>query len=284
MASSSYVAPTVAEVQRAIFADAPGSSEVFVAGLGEESTAALVDVLTDLDEPPTVRLVARESLMKWLRRDFRLASTAADLVADETLSLRATEYEFESGLVVGEESVISIITTNDRVAGLGTDDAELVESMRERCDEAWESSTSFNLRTPARSRVYETLGDEFGSEVEEDFRVMLEAVETTRSGGYRTRDDDRLDEAALTLLVAASHEIQLYEISKWGEDVGVASKATFSRAKGRLEDQGMIATEKVPIDVGRPRLRLMFSADQLREVEASDLPDAVREMLASAAA
>ena len=182
-ASSSHVAPTVAEVQRAIFADAPGSSEVFVAGLGEESTAALVDVLTDLDEPPTVRLVARESLMKWLRRDFRLASTAADLVADETLSLRATEYEFESGLVVGEESVISIITTNDRVAGLGTDDAELVESMRERCDEAWESSISFNLRTPARSRVYETLGDECGSEVEEDFRVMLEAVETTRSGG-----------------------------------------------------------------------------------------------------
>jgi len=284
MASSSHVAPTVAEVQRAIFADAPGSSEVFVAGLGEESTAALVDVLTDLDEPPTVRLVARESLMKWLRRDFRLASTAADLVADETLSLRATEYEFESGLVVGEESVISIITTNDRVAGLGTDDAELVESMRERCDEAWESSTSFNLRTPARSRVYDTLGDEFGSEVEEDFRVMLEAVETTRSGGYRTRDDDRLDEVALTLLVAASHEIQLYEISKWGEDVGVASKATFSRAKGRLEDQGMIATEKVPIDVGRPRLRLQLGDDRLRDVEASDLLATAQEMVTSAPA
>jgi hypothetical protein len=45
----------------------------------------------------------------------------------------------------------------------------------------------------------------------------------------------------------------------------------------------MIATEKVPIDVGRPRLRLMLGADRLREAETSELPAAAQEILASAA-
>ena len=52
MASSSQIAPTAAEVYRAILTDMPASSEVFVAGLAEEPTAALVAVLADLDEPP----------------------------------------------------------------------------------------------------------------------------------------------------------------------------------------------------------------------------------------
>jgi DNA-binding MarR family transcriptional regulator len=52
-----------------------------------------------------------------------------------------------------------------------------------------------------------------------------------------------------------------------GEDTGVASKATFSRVKTRLEDRDLIETEKVPIDVGRPRLRLVLVPDDLEDVE-----------------
>lgn len=63
--------------------------------------------------------------------------------------------------------------------------------------------------------------------------------------------------------------------------MGLVNKATFSRTKGRLEEQGAIATEKVPIDVGRPRLRLRLG-DQLRDDEISDLPATAQEMLASA--
>ena len=42
-----------------------------------------------------------------------------------------------------------------------------------------------------------------------------------------------------------------------GRNAGIASKATFSRAKSALEDADLIETEKVPLDIGRPRLRLM---------------------------
>jgi predicted transcriptional regulator len=85
------------------------------------------------------------------------------------------------------------------------------------------------------------------------------------------------------LLVAARHGEMLYDLSKWGEDTGVASKATFSRMKTHLERQGIIETEKVPIDVGRPRLRLLLGDERLREADVEKLASVAREMLAAAA-
>jgi hypothetical protein len=279
---SSHAEPAVDEVLRALLSERYELSELFAVGFTEESVGALVDVLTDLDDPPLVRVLAAESVLKWLRRDFHLASTAADLIAAETLSLRVPDEEtFEAALVADEESVVSVVTAGNRAVGLSTDDAEFVANVRERCTTGWETGEAFNLRTPPRSRVYETLSTEIGSDVAEDLQVMFEAVKSTRSAGYGSTDQDPLDEVALTLLAAAKQEIQLYEISRWGEDVGLASKATFSRAKGRLEDQGMIATEKVPLDVGRPRLRLQLGADRLRDVDASALPAAAQAMLTS---
>jgi len=154
--------------------------------------------------------------------------------------------------------------------------------MRERCTEAWEAAAPIDLRTPARSRVCETLANELGSKAKDDLRTVLETVGTTRSGGDGSTDDDVLDEVALMLLVAASHGIQLYEISKWGKDVGPASKATFSWVKGRLEDEGVIAIKKVPTELGRSRLRLQLGDDRLHDIEAADLPTTARDILASA--
>uniref|UniRef100_UPI000A78D6B4 transcriptional regulator TbsP domain-containing protein n=1 Tax=Halococcus thailandensis TaxID=335952 RepID=UPI000A78D6B4 len=76
----------------------------------------------------------------------------------------------------------------------------------------------------------------------------------------------------------------LYDISRWGEDAGVASKATFSRKKTQLEEQGLLETEKVPIDVGRPRLRLLLGEERLREADADELASVAHEMLSAAPA
>jgi DNA-binding MarR family transcriptional regulator len=83
----------------------------------------------------------------------------------------------------------------------------------------------------------------------------------------------------ISLLVAGKNGELLYDISKWGEDVGVASKATFSRTKTRLEDNGLLDTEKVPIDVGRPRLRLLLGDQRLADATADELAAVAREML-----
>jgi hypothetical protein len=73
-----------------------------------------------------------------------------------------------------------------------------------------------------------------------DFRAVLDSLEAARGGG------EGLDEVTISLLVAAKNRELLYDISRWGEDIGLASKATFSRTKTRLEDNGLIETEKVP--------------------------------------
>src|SRR5699024_1156878 len=150
-----------------------------------------------------------------------------------------------------------------------------VAAVRERWNSLWEDGEQFNLRTPAYSHVLETLVDEFDSALEADFETVLESI-----GDMDT--DDWLEEVAVSLLVAAKHEELLYDISRWGEDAGVASKATFSRKKTQLEEQGLLETEKVPIDVGRPRLRLLLGEERLREADAEELANVARDLLSAA--
>src|SRR5699024_7273037 len=93
-----------------------------------------------------------------------------------------------------------------------------------------------------------------------------------------------LTEVGVSVLVAAKHGELLYDISVWGEDVGLASRATFSRIKAQLEEEGLITTEKVPIDVGRPRMRLRLGDEQLREADVTELASAAHGKLSRAGA
>jgi hypothetical protein len=271
---STQVGPSVTENLRTILTEASG--EVIAVGFDEEATRQLVEILAESEDPPQVRLLVREDVLKWLRDDFVLASTAAELLEADTLELRAAPERLDGTLVVTEETVVSLLTPDDdHSAALVTDDEEFVAAVRERWSGVWEEGEEFALRTPAYTRVLDTLGEEFTSGMESDFRTVLESVE---------RMDNELDEVEVSLLIAAKHKQLLYDISHWGEDVGVASKATFSRAKTRLEEQGVIETEKVPIDVGRPRLRLLLGDERLREADTEELPSVVRESLSAAPA
>jgi hypothetical protein len=263
MSFSNRIETDVAEIYRAVLADAADGAFVVVPPAA--SVERLVAVLDDLDSPPAVQLLAFDDTLKAVLDDFLVASTAADLVADGTLSLRTTEDAETGPLVVTESAVVSLVTAGQQVAALGTDDEEFVESATERYDERWEASAEYGLRTPPMSRVRETMAEAFGPGMREDFDAVLASLETARGDG------NGLDEVTISLLVAAKNEELLYDISKWGEDTGVASKATFSRTKTRLEEMGLLDTTKVPIDVGRPRLRLLLGDERLAEADAGEL-------------
>ena len=270
---TSTVRTSVSNVLQAVLKDTTG--EVFAIGLREDATESLINVLDELTDPPTVRIITEESVLKWVRDDFLLASAAADLQADEILSWRASDEPVRSTLIMSENSVVSVVPAGERTAGLLTDDAEFVESARSEWTEDWNDAEEFHLRTPPRTQVYESLAEEIGTEVETDFRTMLDSLDTARGD---------FDEVSIALLTATKHEIQLYEISRWGEDTGLASKATFSREKTRLEEHGLIDTEKVPIDVGRPRLRLTLGDQQLRDASTEELPNVAQKLISTAAA
>ena len=213
------------------------------------------------DDLPVLQVLASPDVLKSSTEDFILASHIADLLYQDTLELRTTTNIARNSLLVSDEQVVTIISLADELTGLHSEDEELVDNVQSTFIDDWEEGDTFRLRTPPLTRVQETLSEEFGDDVEDDFMTLFESV--NRIPG----EDNELDEVTITLLVAANNELLFYDISKWGEDTGMASKATLSRVKTRLEDRGLIETEKVPIDVGRPRLRLVLIPDDLEDID-----------------
>ena len=261
---------------------------VFDRVLGEEPsvlfvvnpTGAMLEELVDAtknveSETPDIRILGEEATLKAVMEDFLIASATADLVEADVLTLKTVPENGRSSMCVTEGRVTALIEAGDQVGGLSSDDAEFAETVYEAITAEWEDADSFHLRTPARTRITETLGTDLDSVVREDFEALLSTLESAKNNGAD------LDEVTISLLVAAKNNVLLYDISKWGEDVGIASKATFSRTKSKLEDKGLIDTEKVPIDVGRPRLRLKIQDERLEDADPAEMADVVRSVLAN---
>jgi hypothetical protein len=251
-----------------------GGEELFVVNPSADSIEEIVHVATAYDgDLPEMKLLAGERVLKDVMDDFIIASNAADLVQGGSLALRTTEDPQENSLLVTDDRVVALVTAGDAVGGLVTDEDGFVGSAGDAYRAAWDGADEFNLRTPPLSRVKSSLQDEIGPDAEGDFEAVLASLDTARGDGQG------LDEVTLSLLVAARNQELLYDISKWGEDVGIASKATFSRTKTRLEDNGIIDTEKVPIDVGRPRLRLKLGDDRLADADTDQLAGVATSIL-----
>ena len=260
------------DILESILDDATG--DVYLVNPSMDAIEQFVDVaIAHEGDRPTVHMLADERTIKDVMDDFIIASNAADLIVDGALELRTLEQAPENSLLVTEESVVAIVHAGDRVGGLVTDDDEFVEAAIDSYEARWDEAETFNLRTPPISRVRQTLTDEISADAEGDFTAILNSLETARGDG------DGLDEVTISLLVAAKNDALLYDISKWGEDVGIASKATFSRTKTKLEDMGLIDTEKVPIDVGRPRLRLKVGDERLRDANNGQLATVAQSIL-----
>jgi len=260
---------TVEEVLREVI---ESMGEATVAAPSAAAVEALVAVASGMDDPPSVRLLATEATLKHVMDDFLVASNAADLVGTGALSVRSAETT-DGLLMVTDEAVVSVVDAGDRVAGLVDEDEEFVERANDRYDDAWADAEEYSLRTPALSTVRSTLEEQLGPDAAEDFDAVLLSLATVRG------EDDGLDEVTISLLVAAKNEELFYDISRWGEDVGVASKATFSRMKNQLEESGLIGTEKVPVDVGRPRQRLTIQDDRLHEANTPQLASVAETIL-----
>ncbi|WP_435346958.1 transcriptional regulator TbsP [Haloarchaeobius sp. HRN-SO-5] len=270
--SSNLLDRQIDDILHTVLEDATG--DVLVVNPSSDAIEEFVRVATRFEgDLPTVHMLADERTLKDVMDDFIVASNAADLVDRGELELRTVEQTPENSLLVTEDTVVALVTAGNRVGGLTTDDGEFVTTAYDAYTSEWEAAEPFKLRTPPISRVRETLESDIGPQAEADFTTILDSLETARGDG------EGLDEVTISLLVAAKNEALLYDISKWGEDVGIASKATFSRTKTKLEDMGLIDTEKVPIDVGRPRLRLKIGDDRLREADNGQLASVAQSIL-----
>ncbi|PSQ64861.1 MAG: hypothetical protein BRD24_09205, partial [Halobacteriales archaeon SW_9_67_24] len=193
---SARIEQNESDVYRAVLDDVAGDG--LAMGLSTGGVKGLLDVLGESDDPPTVRLLATESVLKTVTSDFTVAGTAADLVVAGVLSLRTTEERLDGPLLCTDEAVVSVVSTDEHAAGLVTRDETFVEAARTGYTEQWEDADEFRLRTPPLSRVHETLGDEFGPNVRADFERMRTALGTQRGDG-------EVDEVVVSLLAAAKN-------------------------------------------------------------------------------
>gem|GEM_PF-865278 len=204
------------------------------------------------DELPSLRVFAREDVLKSARDDFLASTLLGDLVEAGTVELRVLPSPTPNTLFITGDALSAVVSADDSVSALDSENDEFVTDAHDTYSEQYETAASFDLRTPGRDRILETLGDRLGEPVTETVEAALATLADRPDGGD-------VDGVALSLLTVAYHEGQLYEVSRWGENIGMASKATFSRTKTDLEDEGYVTTEKVPVDVGRPRQRLLLT-------------------------
>jgi hypothetical protein len=272
MISSTLLDDTVGDVLSAGIEDA--GDGLLVINPSDQAIRDLVTELTEADRPPKIRLFAADGVLNDLMDDFLVASAVADLVDSDVLAVRSLPEVPTNGLLVSEDSVVAVVEGPEQVAGLATTEDPFVMSTFDYYDQQWHESRAFNLRTPALSTIMETLEKDIGPDTAADFRAVLDSLATAQG------DENGLDEVTIGLLVAARNDELLYDISRWGEDIGLASKATFSRTKTHLEGSGLLDTEKVPIDVGRPRLRLMLGDRRLEDADIDEFAAIAQGLLA----
>lgn len=270
-----------ATVMREIFtAAAPGATYYGVA-LPAQYATALGTALTAADEPPTVRVIASRSALRELRQDFLAASKAANYVEADRLAIRKqTTADGEPAgpagtpMIVGEGSVHALLLLADgRGDRLSGRKGSFSTAAFERCERAWTDAETYPLLTPGRARVGETMEAEWGPEFRSDFEASLTQASAMRNPA-------EFEEVTAALLVAAKHGALQYNVSKWGEDVGLASKATFSRRKTRLEEMGVLETDPVETGLGRPRERLSITDEYVSVLEGTSIAKLISRITA----
>ena len=95
-----------------------------------------------------------------------------------------------------------------------------------------------------------------------DFIMYSKAFDDTRYSVLKTK---AVDKVSIALLAAAKNSELFYDVVQWGEDTGVASKATFSRRKDFLVNLNVLFEESVKTPFGRPKIRLKLNDGKLKE-------------------
>ncbi|MEZ3145111.1 DUF5821 family protein [Halobaculum sp. MBLA0143] len=239
-------------------------------------TRSYVFALASTDETASLsrplRVLGRRAVLRELRQDFLMGSRTANLVDAGAVSLREAELDHETPAVVAPDGVHALVSVEDTAGSLPTNHPEFESDARTACAELWETADQYPLRTPALSSLRRSMTDDLGQEFRDGFETALEVAASLR-------DRTAFHEVRAALAVAAERELLHYDVSRWGEDSGLASTASFSRHKTDLEAEGVIETEKEPVQMGRPRQRLLLTDEYRAVVEEEGLAGLVSRVM-----
>ncbi|MEZ3145464.1 DUF5821 family protein [Halobaculum sp. MBLA0143] len=212
-----------------------------------ETLVKLARGVAELDDPPALEIVADG---KTLRETLRLFPTNARLgdLSPDRLSLWEADVEAMTTELVGSSVVVSELRTpGERTFGVSTDH-EFVAALADEAASIQKSAVEFGGRLPGLSRVFESAADRLGPELAADLET---AVALTDDPTH----PDSIHAVRVALLAASAQDLLFYDVTSWVESRNIASKATCSRHRGRLEDRGVLTSSSVADGGGRPRKR-----------------------------
>ncbi|MES3517951.1 MAG: DUF5821 family protein [Natronomonas sp.] len=229
---------------------------------------AVVEALDTLDTLQ-IRILAGESTLSKLNGAFELRARLAKHAGSGRLSLHRYDGSTNT-LLVDRDAVVLFSDIGDETIEVRKAHSQfLTDKYEQFCTEAC-AATRVDLDTPSITRIRSTLSDALGTDPAEEFDRVLRLLPDCADS----------DAATVALLVAGRHEKLYGDLSTWGEALGVASNATFSRKKTELiEEHGLIETEAISRDVGRPPLRLRPADTSLRDASVDDLADLAKSVL-----
>lgn len=213
---------------------------------------AVVDQLAKNSGLTTVRILAGSSTLRLLRDRFLHGLRAADLVSEGALAIRSAEDLPGTNLVLGQNTVSVLIPTEQQVGVATTTDTSFTDALSESLSQRWADASQYDVRHPPLSTTLQTVQEQLSEQMRADLDTALGCID---------RSDIAVNKMELLVLLAAKNTHQQYRLSRWTEDIGIASIASMSRTKQSLEGRGILDTESDPVDIGRPRERLQLTSE-----------------------
>ena len=213
----------------------------------------------------SIRVLAPEQRVRSALNAFFLEARAAEAIESGTMQIRTADIPTVS-FIVSPDTLNTIISVGETATIGELTDSGMRANLYSQSEAEWKTGGEYTIRSPPVSRVQARLAEKFGKPVQDDFDAALER-------------DTTVDGVILMLLLAAKHELQFYEIGRCGEELGVGSRATFSRRKTVLTENGVISTESMQIDIGRPRQQLLLDDSELADLAFPELIQHIKRMM-----
>lgn len=226
-----------------------GDGPVYLVNLSAELLTEAVKARYDMDDGPVVHIISDEETIKGVCNDFQIATRMVDLRNEEGSNIYVADVSGRSSALITPDRVGAIV--QDAIVE-EDEDEDFITEYREIIENG--DYEEYDFRSPGLTELMGAFREELGAGFADDYKTAMDVT------GPLTGENG-VDEVTLALIVGTFREELLYDLGRVMEDVGLASRATTSREKTTLEEYGLLETEKVPGDVGRPRQRLVLPAD-----------------------
>ena len=196
-------------------------------------------------------VIIPESEARQVRLNFPLNSRTAELIRRDRLSVYSTPVSPLPNILTDGTGFYNLIRFGKITRFHKSADDDLSARIDEEFDRVKTTAEQIEPDILSWRELLSQLEKAVDRKVRREFERLIKAARIENLGA--------LDDISVAIISAAQAGALLNDLGTWAEDVGLASKATFSRRKQALEEQGVIRTEKVPIEVGRPKQRLLLS-------------------------